>query len=306
MADPIEAQVVEERTVASLAPAVIEHSDALVRPAAGEDTIVEVFVAYQHLRNRLLTDSDYQVIAGKRFPKKSAWRKLGVAFGVSFDLKERVYERDDHGRIVRAEVVAVATAPNGRHSDGLGACDLYERCCQQGCAKGGHHKHCPGAKGEKCNASTHFSNAQHDIPSTAETRAKNRAASDLFGFGEVSAEEMNVHRDEGWWGGWTTEEEMKDTTEPVFAWLRGASEEAKARAKAWYSERGLDAKKAITRSDFTEFAAFVAQLRADTAVAAPSPCALCDHDEDKHHPDQTGARICEECAECPGFQPAAA
>lgn len=257
--EPIEAQVVEERTVAALSPAVVQHTSALVVPAAAEEQIVEAFLGYQNLKDRLLNDGDYQTIAGKRFPKKSAWRKLGVAFGVSFSIKEKVYERDERGRIIRAEITATATAPNGRHSDGLGACDLFERCCQSGCRKSGNHRHCPGAKDEPCNAATHFSNAQHDLPATAETRAKNRAASDLFGFGEVSAEEMNVHRDEGWWGGWASEAEFAETTKAVFDAVKNAPDEVKARCREWKAVRGIEGSR-FSKDDFGEFSEFVESL----------------------------------------------
>jgi hypothetical protein len=112
----------------------------------------------------LLDESDYQAISGKRYKKKSAWRKLSAAFNVSDTILEKVYYRDEDGRIGRAEVTVRATAPNGRSAEGLGVCSTRE------------------PRG--------FSNPEHDIPATAHTRAKNRAFSDLFGLGEVSAEEM--------------------------------------------------------------------------------------------------------------------
>jgi hypothetical protein len=139
--------------------------DALLRPAARINEIELAFHEYQALRSKLLDKSDFQAIGGKSFPKKSAWRKLAVAFGVSTEILERNYQRDDDGRIVRAEFVVKATAPNGRSDTGIGICDRSER---------------------------RFSKPEHDIPATAHTRAKNRACSDLFGFGEVSAEEVSA------------------------------------------------------------------------------------------------------------------
>lgn len=149
-------------TVAALAPVVVD-AGALVRPAAGVDVIAEAFDAYQALCARLLTPDDFQAIKGREYRKKSAWRKLAVAFGVSCSYLERNYERDDAGRLIRAEVIVRATAPNGRYMDGLGICDRSERV---------------------------FTKPEHDIPATAATRATNRACSDLFGMGEVSAEEI--------------------------------------------------------------------------------------------------------------------
>lgn len=187
-------------------PSDIVHHDAALVPARSESSlialagsvadIVAAQAAYQEVCRALLDSSDIQMIGQKEFKKKSAWRKLGVAFGVSTQILTTTHERNERGRIVRTEVVARATAPNGRFAEGIGACDLYERCCEpetcnklefwedSGRATG--HKHCA----EFPCKTAHFSNPQHDIPATAATRATNRAAADLFGMGEVSAEEM--------------------------------------------------------------------------------------------------------------------
>lgn len=168
MTDIIDVEPIDDDTfdgnVAALAP--VRTSDALVRPAASVADVESAFRDYQRLCSQLLDNDDVQVIGGRSFRKKSAWRKLAVAFGVSCEVIDRQYERDDNGRTVRAEVVVRATAPNGRHMDGLGICDLTER---------------------------KFSKPEHDIPATAMTRATNRACADLFGMGEVSAEEIIDH-----------------------------------------------------------------------------------------------------------------
>ena len=177
-----------ESNVAALVPH--QGRGALVAPAGTVEDIAQAFEDYQRVCGRLLDDNDHQSIGGKKFRKRSAWRKLAVAFGVSFEIRSREIHRDDQGRVVDAEFQVRAVAPNGRYADGWGACDVFERCCPPDCNKGGRHSHCPSAEGEACPAWTHFSHANHDIPATAETRAKNRAASDLFGMGEVSAEEI--------------------------------------------------------------------------------------------------------------------
>ena len=140
-------------------------NDALVRPSGSTKDLVNAMNDYQELCQSLLNDSDWQMIQGKRFPKRSAWRKLAVAYGVSFEIRDRQLLWDDDGALKAAEFVIRATAPNGRFADGWGACSVAERNA-----------------GRK---------AVHDIPATAETRAKNRAAADLFGMGEVSAEEID-------------------------------------------------------------------------------------------------------------------
>lgn len=184
---------VHEPTTAALAPR-DEPSSSLVLPAADDQTIVDAFQRYQNIRSQLLAPEDFQKIAGRAFPKKSAWRKLGTAFGVTLHRVEGpLVERDESGMILRAEVTMRASAPNGRSVDGWGLCDVYERCCQPDCSvQAQRHRHCGGDDQYRGDPApwTHFSHADHDIPATAMTRASNRALSDLFGFGEVSAEEI--------------------------------------------------------------------------------------------------------------------
>ncbi len=195
MSEP-EPEVVE---VASRALALRPEPASIVKQTVATIEVVAAQEAYHELCKQLLDKSDYQTIGKKDFRKKSGWRKLAVAFNVSVELISREYERDATGRIVRAEVVARATAPNGRTMDGLGACDIFEKCCGQAygepCAnKSNYHKHCVLG----CSGRAHFSNPQHDLPATAHTRATNRACADLFGMGEVSAEEItDNHRDYG-------------------------------------------------------------------------------------------------------------
>jgi hypothetical protein len=62
-----------------------------------------------------------------------------------------------------------ATAANGRHADGDGACAINEPRFR---TPSGRQK------------------AEHDLPATAVTRATNRSVSNLIGFGSVSAEEV--------------------------------------------------------------------------------------------------------------------
>lgn len=106
-------------------------------------------------------------ISGKRFRRRMYWTAISAAFGIDVDLVsiDRLQEGDDWGYVA----VARATAPNGRHVDGDGACFASEK---------------RGA-GQR---------TVHNVRAHAVTRAKNRAVSDLCGFGEVSADELT---DEG-------------------------------------------------------------------------------------------------------------
>ncbi len=187
MVEPAEVEVVDGPLV-PINPALIQ--------SAPVEQVVAMQQAYHQLCAALLDDSDYQTIGDKRFKKKSAWRKLSVAFNVSTELLKEDVERGPRGRIERVQCTVRALAPNGRFQDGIGACDIHERCCDSStCTRwetwpdSGRptgHVHCD----ENCTGRQHFSNPSHDIPATAMTRATNRAQADLFGMGEVSAEEI--------------------------------------------------------------------------------------------------------------------
>ena len=129
-----------------------------------KDGVVKQESDYQRIRARVRdpeTGKDEPVL--RDFPKKSAWRKLGRFYSVSTEIleKERV-ERDDDSFVWHYTVKAIA--PNGQFTSGEGSCDSRE------------------VHGDR--------RREHDTKATAHTRAKNRAISDLIGFGQVSAEEI--------------------------------------------------------------------------------------------------------------------
>ena len=99
-------------------------------------------------------------------PKKSAFRKLGKFYGISDEIMEKSKEIHENGSFTYHYTVR-AIGPNGVHSDGEGSCSSSEK----------------GGKSE------------HDTRSTAHTRAKSRAISDLIGFGQVSAEEYGNYEE---------------------------------------------------------------------------------------------------------------
>ena len=128
--------------------------------------------AYQAMLPKLLDPNDYQQAGrDRRFVKKSGWRKIARAFNLSVTIVSMHVERDHDGNAVRAECVARAAAPNGQVSDGDGYCAADEKRFED---SGGKQK------------------LENDLRTTATTRAKNRAISDLVGMGEVSAEEMDT------------------------------------------------------------------------------------------------------------------
>lgn len=138
---------------------------------------------YQELVKALLDKSDYQSIGNTDFKKKSAWRKLATAFNISDEIIKEDITRDEDGRIISATFHVKATLPNGRSGIGVGACSIFDKIRYTG-------QRVDSEDVSNFELRGRFSNAEHDIPSTAHSRAKNRAISDLIGAGDVSAEEM--------------------------------------------------------------------------------------------------------------------
>ena len=134
------------------------------------EQVSEAMTAYQEVMRATLDPSDWQGIPGKQgaFVKKSGWRKIAKAFGLSVTRVEDGIERDDDGNPVRAWAIYRAAHPNGQTQDGDGYCSVDETRFAR---SGGRQK------------------LENDLRATATTRAKNRAISDLVGMGEVSAEE---------------------------------------------------------------------------------------------------------------------
>jgi len=140
----------------------IKSKLGIVEPAVPVEKALAVWESFQEIKKKLLTKDDYASIGGKQFAKKSGWRKVATVFNLSDEMvSARRTERKDGSFVWR--IAVKITAPNGRSTVGLSACDSKERS---------------------------FAHVEHDVYSTAHTRAKSRAISDLVGGGEVSAEEM--------------------------------------------------------------------------------------------------------------------
>ncbi len=167
-AEPIvDADVVDETTVGTdlVAAAPATGTTAMLMPLADPDAVKEAMQVYQRTLDATLDASDWQSAGGdRRFVKKSGWRKIAKAYGISVTILHQEKVRDADGLLLRAEAVVRATGPNGQVFDGDGYCSRDERQF--------------GAK------------VENDLPATATTRAVNRAISSLVGFGEVSAEEV--------------------------------------------------------------------------------------------------------------------
>jgi len=129
---------------------------------------------YQAISNALIDrERDIQIIKTRKgtseFPKRSALQKLANAYRVSTEIVSEHIDYDDKGEIIRARYRIRATHPDGRYTEGTGSCSRNEDRFARGDDK-----------------------IDHDLPATAETRAKNRAIADLIAFGAVSAEEAEA------------------------------------------------------------------------------------------------------------------
>lgn len=120
--------------------------------------------AYDTACTSLIGPNDVQRAGGRTFKKKSAWRKLARHFGISTQVIGM--QRDIQGNDFLATVTVRAVAPWGQFAEAVGACGQDEET--------GDRK---------------ISIA--DAIATAETRATNRAVSNLIAMGEVSAEEVD-------------------------------------------------------------------------------------------------------------------
>ncbi|XP_009338751.2 LOW QUALITY PROTEIN: uncharacterized protein LOC103931063 [Pyrus x bretschneideri] len=133
------------------------NSSVAVHSMSGRFPSVSLFKEYQNAAMAILEKTDYTMISGHPFIKKSGWRKISFYFNLSFEIKDKTIEFDENQNVLRAEFVVRAHMQGGRFSDGWGACDRREK---------------------------RFNKPNHDIPSTAETRAKSKASQDLLGIGD--------------------------------------------------------------------------------------------------------------------------
>ena len=152
---------------------IVKSENDIINPVDVEGAVA-FWENYQELTEKLLDKSDYQ---GKKFKKKSAWRKYATAFNISDEIIKEEITTDKAGRIIKAVYHVKATLPNGRQGIGVGSLSIFSKQTSE--------DESPFVLRQK------FSDAEHDIPATAHTRAKNRAISDLIGAGEVSAEEID-------------------------------------------------------------------------------------------------------------------
>src|SRR5690348_2393632 len=96
----------------------------IIRPVASADEVLAAWRQFQDIKRNLLTIEDYQDIQGRPRIKKSGWREIAAAFGISDELlrEERREVETPTGQHFVWEVTVRAIAPNGRYADAVGSC----------------------------------------------------------------------------------------------------------------------------------------------------------------------------------------
>ena len=178
-----------------------DNAITLVAPNVNEAIIS--MRAFQELKSKLLDENDVVQIEGKKYIKRSGWRKIALAFNISTEIIEVSREEKDGKYIVR--VKARAIAPNGRVSEEIAVCDSSE------------------FENGRLKASI------HNIETKATTRALNRAISNLVGGGEVSAEEIIADDENGSQPQQTTEIQWKQSRNPNIEYTSASSAVALAK-----------------------------------------------------------------------------
>lgn len=177
------------------APTVVPPS--IVMPAVSGKEALEAWKQYQDLKESIVDkEVDVQRIGDKDFLKKSYWRKVATFFNLSTEVVKEKNEKV--GKTFVWHFTIKAIAPNGRYSIGVGSCDAFEKAVLKDgkyMAKGKVTKWGRTSAGKPFPEEFEYveavPNSIHNIRSTAETRAYNRAVSNLVGGGEVSAEEVD-------------------------------------------------------------------------------------------------------------------
>jgi len=143
-----------------------EPNERLLVPVASMDKLVEAMRRFEAIKTAMLVpDRDTYTIQGKERIRKSGWRKLALAFGISDEISDdtQVTDPTDKDHIVY-HVRVRAWTRDGRTVQGVGSASSRER---------------------------EFAHLEHDLHALAHTRAKSRAIADMLGSSDLVAEELD-------------------------------------------------------------------------------------------------------------------
>lgn len=179
-AQPVHAEVVEDRQGAHLVPTMPVRG--IIRPVVSVDQAVEAWNQFQELKRRLLTDDDFVNIGGRKAPRKTAFRKVKVPFGINLRLISEVRRDLDDGNYEYTAKVC-AEAPNGTFAEAESSCSSIEPF-------GIRQAESTRKLVKDPNRKVHPEMFVFAVRGMAQTRAYNRAISDLVGGLDTSAEEL--------------------------------------------------------------------------------------------------------------------
>jgi len=140
----------------------------IVTPARMDD-VLETMRMFDEFKQRVLKKDDYVEIQGRPYVKKSGWLKYALACQLSLELREERVETRD-GDVIYHMTYRAVHLPTGRYADAVGSASKREIA---------HKRRIPEDEV-----------FDHDIRALAQTRAMERAISNLVGGGELGAEEL--------------------------------------------------------------------------------------------------------------------
>jgi hypothetical protein len=185
----MEADVIEGTALVVRESAALATPMPTVTPAEAREAMEQ----YLAVCNAVLTADDYQELRErgkvKRFKKKSAVKKLQTFWSVSVSVRD--VQRDDLGDgHFGFRVIATASLPSGRMVEATGGCSTFEERFELK----RYDDESPAAYAARSKKA--MARSYHDVMSTAETRATNRAVMNCIGVGggEVTAEEIQRPR----------------------------------------------------------------------------------------------------------------
>lgn len=193
--DVIEGELISQSTALAVA------SGSGLLPTVSPENARESMRAYQELCEAVLNDDDYQDFeqwdpktrkkVKKKFKKKSAVKKLQTFWGVTVTAPEAV--RDDIGDGHFGFRVRAVASKGDRVVEAWGACSTQEERFDITPKEANNYRSAESPEEFEARRKKALARAYHDVLSTAETRATNRAVMNLIGVGggEVTADEMS-------------------------------------------------------------------------------------------------------------------
>ena len=154
----------------------------ILKPVENLNTIKLAFNEIDNIKNALLDFKDIANIKWKKYINKRWYRKLAIAFSISTEIiSEKRIEKWNH---IIYDFSIRAISPIGRYMDSSASC---------------------------CSEERDFTHIENDVRATAQTRATNRAISDLIWLWEISYEEIH----DTWYQNYSYENSNKDDSVEV-------------------------------------------------------------------------------------------